>query len=108
MFTQISAKSGIKKFGEKAMAAMVKDYIYIDKGPIEGKPVVTPIDPDTLYYKEKRKALELVNLIKEKIKGIIKVRVCEYGSKQKKLLKGRRKHLITHVILGGSILHTHF
>ena len=35
MFTQISAKAGIKKFREKAVAAMVKEYRHIDKGPME-------------------------------------------------------------------------
>ena len=31
---------------------------------MEGKPVVTPIDPGMLSYKDNRKALEGVNLIK--------------------------------------------
>ena len=65
MFTQMSAKSGINKFVEKAVVAMVKECIYIDKGPMEGNPVVTPIDPGILSYEYKRKALEVVNLIKE-------------------------------------------
>ena len=76
MFTQISAKAGIKKFREKAVAAMVKEYRQIYKRPIEGKPVVTPIDPDTLSYKKNRKALETVNLIKDNRNSIIKGRIC--------------------------------
>ena len=52
MFTKISAKAGIKKFVEKAVTAMVKDYIKIYKGTIEGNPVVTPIDTYTLSYEE--------------------------------------------------------
>ena len=66
MFTQMYAKAGIKKIGEKSVAAMVKHFRKIDKGLMEGKPVVTSIDQDTLYFKDKRKALESVNLIKKK------------------------------------------
>ena len=51
MFTQMSEKAGIKKSGEKPVTDMVKKYRQIDKGPMEGTPIVTPIDPDTLSYK---------------------------------------------------------
>ena len=70
------AKAGIKKFVEKEVADMVKEYRQIEKGPMEGKTVVTPIDHYTLSYKEKRKALESVNLIKENSNRIIKGRTC--------------------------------
>ena len=49
MFTKMSAKTDIKKFGEKAVSSIVKEYNQIEKGTIEGNPVVTPIDPDTLF-----------------------------------------------------------
>ena len=87
MFTKIHAKAGIKKFGMKAVAAMVKGYRQIDKGPMERKLVVTPINPDTLSYKEKMEALEVVNLIKENRNGIIKGRKCGDVSIQKSYLK---------------------
>ena len=64
MFNQMSSKAGIKKFVERAVEAMVKYCKQIYKGPVEGKPSITPIDPDTLSYKDRRKALEAVNLIK--------------------------------------------
>ena len=48
MFTQMSSKAIIKKFGQKAVVAMVKEYRHINKGPMEGKLVVNPIDPNTL------------------------------------------------------------
>ena len=50
MFTNISSKAGIKKFVEKAVKTMVKEYRQIGKSLVEGKTVVTPIDPDTLSY----------------------------------------------------------
>ena len=80
MLTQMSANASINKSGEKAVAAMVKEYRQIDKDPMEGNPVTTPIYPGTLYYKEKRKALEAVNIIKEKRNRISKGRKCEDGS----------------------------
>ena len=87
MFTQMSAKAGIKKFGDNAVVAIVKEYIQIDKGPMEGRPVVTPIGPGMLSYKDTSKALEEVNIIKENRNGIVKGRKCEYGIKQKMYLK---------------------
>ena len=53
----MSAKGDIKKFGEKAVEDMVKEYIQIDKDPMEGKPLVISIDPDKFYYEENMKAL---------------------------------------------------
>ena len=55
---------------------MVKEYRQIDKWTIEGKPVVTPIDPEMLYYEDKRKVLEVVNLIREKRNRIINGITC--------------------------------
>ena len=54
---------------------------------MEGNPVVTLIDPDTLSYKDKRNALDAVNLINDNRKYIIKRRTCADGSKQKSYLK---------------------
>ena len=54
---------------------------------MEGNPVVTPINPEILSYKYNRKALEAVNLIKEKINGTSKGRTCADVSKQKSYLK---------------------
>ena len=82
MLTQMSANASINKSGEKAVAAMVKEYRQIDKGPMEGSPVTPPVDPNALYYKERRKALEAVNLVKEKINRIIKGMTCADASKK--------------------------
>ena len=54
MFTQISANAGVKKFGEKAVAAMVKECRQIYKGKMEEKPVVNTIDPDTVYFYDQK------------------------------------------------------
>ena len=56
----MSAKAGINKFEEKAVEAMEKEFRQIDKGPMEGKPLITPIDPDTLSFEEKNQEKHLI------------------------------------------------
>lgn len=87
MFTQMSAKRGIKLFGEEAIAAIYKEYKQLDEGAKKGNPVVTPTPIDTLTDEEKRQALEAVNLIKQKRCGKIKGRCAANGSKQRQYLK---------------------
>ena len=84
---QMSAKAGIKKFGDRAVAAMLSEYKQLNSGAVPGKPVFGCIDPNTLTREEKRRALEAVNLIKKKRCGKIKGRTCANGSKQKRYLK---------------------
>ena len=86
LFTQMTAKRGIKLFGERAIAAMTKEFNQLDKGAFPGKPVVEPIDPTTLTKDEKQRAMEAVNLIKEKRCGKIKGRTCANGSTQRRFL----------------------
>ena len=86
-FTQMSAKKGFKLFGERAFAAMYKEFKQLDEGPMKGKSVVGTIDFDSITADEKRNALEAVSLMKEKRTGGIKGRVASNGSKQKKYLK---------------------
>ena len=74
-------------FGERAIAALLKEYNQMDKGPMPGKPVFGAVDYHTLSVQEKKEALEAVNLIKEKRDGKIKGRTCANGSKQRQYLK---------------------
>ena len=83
-----SEKAGIEKFVEKEVAAMIKEYRQIYNGNMEGNPVVTPIDTDTLSYKDNSNSIEAVDLIKEKRSCIIKASTCDDGSKQKYYLTG--------------------
>ena len=64
MFTQMYSKEGKKKFGQKAVSAMLKEYIHTDKGPMELNTFVTPIYPDTLSYEDKNESLVAIRLIK--------------------------------------------
>jgi Ca2+-binding EF-hand superfamily protein len=83
MFTQMSAKKGIRMFGEKAVAAMVKEFTQLDKGAMPGKQVIQPINVKDMVGDERKMALEAVNLIDNKRSGKIKGRTCADGSKQK-------------------------
>ena len=84
---QMSAKKGIKKYGKRAIAAIIKEFTQLDKGAIPGKPVVEPVLATSLTPDMKRRALEAVNLIAEKRCGTIKGRTCADGSKQHRYLR---------------------
>ena len=42
---QMSAKAGIKKFGDRAIAAIISEYKQLNSGAVPGKPVFGCIDP---------------------------------------------------------------
>ena len=51
------------------METTIQLFRKVDKGPMTGKLVVIPINPDTLFFDDKTKVLEAVNLIKNKYVG---------------------------------------
>ena len=87
LLTQVSAVKGFKLFGERAVSAMIKELKQLNDGAMPNRPVVVPQNPDVLTQDEKDRALEAVNLIKEKRNGNIKGRTCANGSKQRKYVK---------------------
>jgi len=78
IFNQMHASEGIKRFKEKAVAAMFKEYKQLDD-----MQVVVRVAHDKLTDEQKRNALNAVNLIKEKRCGKIKGRTCANGSTQR-------------------------
>ena len=54
MFEQMPAIKGIQIFKERAVAAMVKELTQLDKGAVDGKPVVVTINPDCLTEDKKK------------------------------------------------------
>ena len=56
IFTQMTDNAGIKKIGEPAIAAMIKEFTQLNEGAVPGKPVVIPTDASTLTEVEKQKA----------------------------------------------------
>ena len=87
LLTQMLANEGIKRFGQRAIAAMIKELKQLNYGAMDGKPVVEPIGPDSITAKEREEALEAVNLIKLKRSGDVKGRSCANGKKQRKYVK---------------------
>ena len=79
---QMNARKGIKLFKERGVAAMIKEFVRLDQGAFPGKPVVEPINADSLTKDELNMAMEAVNILKEKRNGIIKGRTCANGSRQ--------------------------
>jgi Reverse transcriptase (RNA-dependent DNA polymerase)/Zinc knuckle len=80
LFTQMSARAGIKKHGQKAIDALLVEF-----GQLREKEVLKPVDVTTLTDEQKASALPAVNLIKEKRDGKIKGRTCADGSSQRAL-----------------------
>ena len=74
-YKQMSFNKGQKLFGERAVAAMIKEYKQMDD-----KSVLGGFDPHTLTMDQKKKALKAVNLIKQKCDGKVKGRMCANGA----------------------------
>ena len=83
---QMSARKGIKEYGQRAIVAIIKECEQLDKGAFPDKPVVEPIYEHDLTPEEKEAAMNAVSLIKEKRCGKLKARICADGSKQKRYL----------------------
>ena len=66
-FTQIQAKTGIKKHGQRVFAAMLKEFVRIKDMEVMGF-----IRYDDLTSEQKQRALRAINLIKEKRNGVLK------------------------------------
>ena len=78
IFTQMSAQAGIKKHGQKAIDALLKEFIQLDN-----QDTFDPQDASKLTAQQKKAALRSVNVIKEKRCGKIKGRSCADGRSQR-------------------------
>jgi Reverse transcriptase (RNA-dependent DNA polymerase) len=80
LFHQMTASAGIKKHGQPALDALLAEFCQL-----ESKHVFTGIDPSTLSLPQKRSALRLITLLKEKRDGRLKGRTCADGRPQRSL-----------------------
>ena len=72
---QVNIKEGIKRYGDKAIEAVFKEYVQLDK-----KGTFEPEEPSTILTdSQKREALNLITIVKEKRCGKIKGRACADG-----------------------------
>ena len=79
-YTQMSAKKGIKMFGNSALKALMEEYRQLDK--LE---VLKPLDIKQLTKYQKIGTLNAIDLIKQKRCGKIKGRAVADGRKQRDL-----------------------
>ena len=77
-FTQMASKKGIKKHGNRDVAAMYKEFTQLEFMKVMGA-----LNPDSLTISQKKGALRAINLIKEKRSGNIKGRTCADGRPQR-------------------------
>ena len=68
-YAQVSVSEGIKRHGDKAVAAILAEF-----SQLHDEQVFKPCDPAQLTKSSKRKALNLITMIKQKRDGKIKVR----------------------------------
>jgi len=81
IFTQMTANKGIKEFGERAVAAIYKEYKQMQDLQVLGN-----TNYDLLSNDQKRRALRAVNLIKLKRTGTVKGRMCANGAPHRKFI----------------------
>ena len=67
IFTQMQATTGFKMYGEEAIAAMFKELKQLEHGPMPGKRVLCAVDPDSMSTEDKKRALNVINLIKKSV-----------------------------------------
>ena len=80
MMTQMSARAGIRKHGQAAINALMKEF-----AQLHNQNTFDPVHAHMLTKEQKDAALRAVNLIKEKRNGDIKGRTCADGRKQRAL-----------------------
>ena len=66
MAVNVGSRRGFKLFGERAVAAIIKELKQLEEGPMPGKKFVTAINTETLSAEDKAKSLNAVNFIKQK------------------------------------------
>jgi hypothetical protein len=82
VFNQMSAKKGVKIYGDKAVQAIVQECKQLDE-----KKVFDPVRMKDTTAVERKNALRSINLIKEKRSGKIKARTVADGSTQRPYVK---------------------
>ena len=78
IFTQMSAKAGIKKHGQAAADALRKDF-----EQFRSMHVLEPLDAFKITEEQRAEPLRALSVIKEKRNGLLKGRTVADGSSQK-------------------------
>jgi hypothetical protein len=78
LMVQVSAKKGLKMFGERAAMAIITEF-----KQLHDKSVFKPVHMNSVPYEERKKALRAITLVQEKRCGKIKGRTVADGSTQR-------------------------
>ena len=78
MLTQMTATASIKKHGQRAIEALMNEFLQL-----HNKDIFEPMHAHKLTNDQKRRALRAINLIKEKRCGKLKGRTVADGSMQR-------------------------
>jgi hypothetical protein len=78
LMAQVSAKKGLKLFGERAAMAIITEFKQLHE-----KAVFKPVHMNSVSYEDRRKALRAITLVQEKRCGKIKGRTVADGSTQR-------------------------
>jgi hypothetical protein len=79
LMTQMTAKQGVKEFGDRAVEAIIKEFTQLNE-----KNVFQPKHFGSLTMEDRKKALRSITLIKEKRCGRVKGRTVADGRPQRK------------------------
>ena len=79
LFQQMSVKKGIKKLGDRAIAAVMEEFTQM-----EDQVVYEPLNVDDMTNEERSNAIESISLVTEKRDGRVKNRLVGDGRKQRK------------------------
>ena len=79
LMTQMTAKQGVKEFGDRAVEAIIKEFTQLNE-----KNVFEPKHFESLTMEDRKKALRSITLIKEKRCGRVKGRTVADGRPQRK------------------------
>ena len=74
---QMSAKAGIKKHGEEAVSAILKEF-----GKLEHMKTFKPRHKHSLTKEQISRTMRIITVIKEKRSEVLKGRSCVYGRPQ--------------------------
>ena len=81
LFTQVSAKEGIRRWGDEAIAPIVKELKQLQDGAMPGRPVIEPVKYEELSEDDKENnTLEAVTVAKQKRCGKLNEELMQMGA----------------------------
>ena len=86
-YSQMSVSKGIKRHGDKALDALLSEF-----GQIHKHDTFIPQYANKLTFEQRKEALQLITMIRERRCGKVKARACADGRKQRRYIKKKKYH----------------